>query len=139
MATWTREAPRPPYSTGQWTPTQRPLARRRCHSRSVSASLKSDATSMSGGLFSDSHARNSSRNARSAGERSKSMPEGLHARAARGQSLADDEPVYGDVGPVRSRVSCSRVDDLDRVDGVGQTGDAQESEAGRRAVRVDRR
>ena len=47
--------------------------------------------------------------------------------------------VYGDVRPVRGSVSRSRVDDLDRVDDVAQAGDAQESEAGRRAVRVDRR
>jgi hypothetical protein len=39
---------------------------------------------MLGGLFSESHARNSSRNARSAAERSKSIGEGLHEAQAGG-------------------------------------------------------
>ena len=31
IATCTGDAPRPPYSSGQWMPTQRPAASRACH------------------------------------------------------------------------------------------------------------
>ena len=49
------DAPRPPYSTGQWMPTQRPACSVRCQSRSVSASSGVAATSTAGGGCSASH------------------------------------------------------------------------------------
>src|SRR5271157_267701 len=62
MATCASDAPRPPYSTGQLMPIQRPECSVRCHSRSTSASSGVTATSTSGGACSASQPRTSSRN-----------------------------------------------------------------------------
>ena len=48
IATCVTDAPRPPYSTGQWMPTQPPACSVRCHSRSASASARVVATSTRG-------------------------------------------------------------------------------------------
>src|ERR1700675_4916133 len=72
-------APRPPYSLGQSIPVHPPLASflnhatRRCHSPSSSSENVSSSDTACFGALTSSHARNSLRNASSAGVKLKSM------------------------------------------------------------------
>src|SRR5437764_10084569 len=61
MATWEGDAPRPPYSTGQWMPTQPPACNTRCQSRRrfTSSDVVGKPTT-SGGACAASHERSSS-------------------------------------------------------------------------------
>src|SRR5438552_190258 len=65
MATCTGGAPRPPYSWGQWMPTQRPSASRACHRRPHSTSSSRSANAGGGSRLAASHSRTSSANASS--------------------------------------------------------------------------
>jgi hypothetical protein len=59
IATSTGKAPRPPYSAGQWMPTQRAAASFACHTRPHSISSASDANDGTVGRFAASQARTS--------------------------------------------------------------------------------
>ncbi len=66
------DAPRPPYSVGQWTPAQRPSFRRRCQSRRQAYCESSSGGASPAGLAA-SHSRSSSRNAASCSLKERSI------------------------------------------------------------------
>src|SRR5262249_15555051 len=112
------EAPRPPNSRGQCTPTQPPPARRRCQStrkRTSSASVAKSSSPQPAGMLAVSQPRSSQRKASSSAENVRSIGETPHTHY---------RPATSAQPPARARESQHPLGDDVALNLVGAAGDA---------------